>query len=174
MIPSTRRTLPRSIVELGGARRLLGLLDALAVDLLAVPESTRVAVGTVVSTARARVASLRRGDNPAMSSREERMALNEAASRQLNEEIEQAHRDEPPGRLMTITCECALRSCDRLIEITMAEYQDVRSDPRQFAIVPEHFIGDIERIVFENDRFAVVAKRAGTPADVVTENDPRG
>jgi hypothetical protein len=109
-----------------------------------------------------------------MSSREERMALNEAASREINEEIEQAHRDEPPGRLVTITCECALRSCDRVIEITMAEYQDVRSDPRQFAIVPEHFIGDIERIVFENDRFAVVAKRAGTPADVVTENDPRG
>ena len=133
-----------------------------------------MAVGPVVSTVRARMASLRAGDNPAMSSREERMALNEAASREINQEIEQAHRDEPPGRLMTITCECALRSCDRLIEITMAEYQDVRSDPRQFAIVPEHFIGDIERIVFENDRFAVVAKRAGTPADVVTENDPRG
>ena len=56
----------------------------------------------------------------------------------------------------------------------MAEYQDVRSDPRQFAIVPDHFIGDIERIVFENDRFAVVAKREGTPADVARDQDPRG
>jgi len=173
MIPSTRRTLPRSIVELA-ALAASWPLDPLVQDLLAVPESTRLAVGPVISTVRARVASLRAGDNPAMSSREERMALNEAASREINEEIEQAHRDEPTGRLMTITCECALRSCDRLIEITMAEYQDVRSDPRQFAIVPEHFIGDIERIVFENDRFAVVAKRAGTPADVVTENEPRG
>jgi hypothetical protein len=108
-----------------------------------------------------------------MSSREERMALNEAASREINEEIEQVHQDDPPGRRMTIACECALKTCDEVIEITMAEYQDVRSDPRQFAIVPEHFIGDIERIVFENDRFAVVAKRAGTPADVVTETDPR-
>jgi hypothetical protein len=108
-----------------------------------------------------------------MSSREERMALNEAASREINEEIEQVHQDDPPGRRMRIACECALKTCDEVIEITMAEYQDVRSDPRQFAIVPEHFIGDIERIVFENDRFAVVAKRAGTPADVVTETDPR-
>jgi hypothetical protein len=74
---------------------------------------------------------------------------------------------------MTITCECALKLCDRLIEITTAEYEEVRSDARQFAIVPEHFIGDIERIVFENDRFVIVAKRAGTPADVVTETDPR-
>jgi hypothetical protein len=108
-----------------------------------------------------------------MSSREERMALNEAASREINEEIEQAHQGDPPGRRMRIACECALKACDEVIEITMAEYQDVRSDPRQFAIVPEHFIGDIERIVFENERFAIVAKRAGTPADVVTETDPR-
>ena len=31
-----------------------------------------------------------------MTSREERMALNEAASREINEEIEQAHQDDPP------------------------------------------------------------------------------
>ena len=108
-----------------------------------------------------------------MTSRDERMARNEAASREINEEIGQVHQDDPPGRQMRIACECALKSCDEVIEITMAEYQDVRSDARRFAIVPEHFIGDIERIVFENDRFAVVAKRAGTPADVVTEADPR-
>jgi hypothetical protein len=54
------------------------------------------------------------------------------------------------------------------------EYRHVRMDPRQFAIVPEHFIGDIERIVLENDRFAVVAKREGTPADVARDENPRG
>ena len=43
-----------------------------------------------VSTRLGRVAPPSR-DNPAMSSREERMALNEAASREINEEIEQAH-----------------------------------------------------------------------------------
>ena len=101
------------------------------------------------------------------------MALNEAASREINEEIEEIHQDDLPGRRMRIACECALKSCNEVIEITLAEYQDVRSDARRFAIVPEHFIGDIERIVFENDRFAVVAKRAGTPADVVTETHPR-
>jgi hypothetical protein len=51
----------------------------------------------------------------------------------------------------------------RLISISMDEYRLVRNDHRQFAVVPEHFIGDIERIVLENDRFAVVAKRDGTP-----------
>jgi hypothetical protein len=41
-------------------------------------------------------------------------------------------------------------------------------------IVPGHFLGDIERIVYENDRFAVVAKREGVSADVAKEENPRG
>ena len=59
--------------------------------------------------------------------------------------------------------------CGRVIVITMAEYRQVRGDPRQFAIVPEHSIADIEQIVSENDRFSVVAKGQGTPADVTIE-----
>lgn len=102
------------------------------------------------------------------------MAKNEAATRKLNEEIEAAYEGASASNRFDMVCECALEMCDGSIDITMDEYRHVRMDPRQFAVVPEHFIGDIERIVFENDRFAVVAKRAGTPADVVTENDPRG
>jgi hypothetical protein len=34
--------------------------------------------------------------------------------------------------------------------------------------------GDIERIVYENERFAVVAKRGGVPADVARGENPRG
>ena len=109
-----------------------------------------------------------------MSSRAERMAGNEVASRDLNEEIEEAYEGEPPSNRLDIVCECALKMCDRTIDITMAEYRMVRSDPRQFAIVPEHLIGDIERIISQNDRFAVVRKREGTPAEVAMEENPRG
>jgi hypothetical protein len=38
-------------------------------------------------------------------------------------------------------------------------------------ISPGHFVGDIEWIVFENDRFAVVAKREGFPADVARDEN---
>jgi hypothetical protein len=41
-------------------------------------------------------------------------------------------------------------------------------------VFPGHFVGDIEWIVFENDRFAVVAKREGVPADVARDENPRG
>ncbi|HET9249262.1 MAG TPA: hypothetical protein VFP13_04885 [Actinomycetota bacterium] len=109
-----------------------------------------------------------------MSSREERLARNEVASRDLNEEIELAYEGAPPSNRFDMVCECASRLCERAIDITMHEYLLLRSDPRQFAIVPEHVVGDIERIVYENDRFAVVAKREGTPADVARDGELRG
>jgi hypothetical protein len=109
-----------------------------------------------------------------MSSREERMAKNEAASREINEKIEEAYQGEPPANRIDIVCECARMTCDAAIDITLDEYRHVRMDPRQFAVVPEHLIGDIEWIVYENDRFAVVAKREGMPADVARDENPRG
>jgi hypothetical protein len=109
-----------------------------------------------------------------MSSREERMAKNEAATRKLNEEIEAAYEGASASNRFDMVCECALAMCDGSIDITMDEYRHVRMDPRQFAVVPEHFIGYIERIVYENDRFAVVAKREGVPADVARDENPRG
>ena len=85
------------------------------------------------------------------------MAKNEAASREINDQVEEAHQLDPPGRRFQIACECALKTCGRAITISVDEYRHVRMDPRQFAVVPEHFIGNIEWIVYENDRFAVVA-----------------
>jgi hypothetical protein len=32
---------------------------------------------------------------------------------------------------------------------------------------------DVERIVYETQRFVVVAKREGTPAEIAVEEDPR-
>ena len=108
-----------------------------------------------------------------MSLREERMAKNEAASRKINEKIQEAYQGEPPANRIDIVCECARMTCDAAIDITLDEYEHVRKDARHFVILPEHFV-DIERILFENDRFAVVAKREGTPADVARDENPRG
>jgi hypothetical protein len=63
------------------------------------------------------------------------------------------------------------RGCDT---DAMNEYRQVRIDSRQFAVVAEHLIGDIERIVFEKGRFAVAMKREGTPAEVARDEDPGG
>ena len=105
--------------------------------------------------------------------REERVARNEATSREINEDIEEAHEGAPPGPYIRMVCECGLESCDRLIAITVPEYERVRSDARLFAVTRDHVIEEMERVVDETDRFVVVSKRAGTPAEVASEEDPR-
>ena len=50
----------------------------------------------------------------------------------------------------------------------------MRADPEQFAVARDHVLRDIERVVAETDRYAVVAKRQGTPAAVAIQDDPRG
>ena len=109
-----------------------------------------------------------------MSSREERLARNEAASREINEKIEEAYQGEPSSNRIDIMCECARMTRDAAIDITLDEYEDVRDDARHFVILPGHFVGDIEWIVYEKDRFAVVAKREGVPADVAIDENTRG
>jgi hypothetical protein len=109
-----------------------------------------------------------------MASHEERLARNEALSREINEALEfGAAAVSSPDRFVRMVCECGNESCDRLIAITVSEYERVRSDSVRFAVVPEHVIDDVERVVEENDRFVVVAKREGEAAAVATEEDPR-
>jgi hypothetical protein len=108
-----------------------------------------------------------------VSEREERVARNEATSREINERLEQAHADAPSDRYLRMVCECGLPTCDRMIAITGPEYERVRSDPRRFAVLHEHVVADVEVVLDENDRFVVVVKRAGAPAKVAEQQDPR-
>lgn len=108
-----------------------------------------------------------------MSEREERIARNEATSREINERLEEAHGNGSRDQDVRMVCECGRETCDRLVAITIAEYEDVRSDPRRFVLVRDHVIPDMERVVDETDRYVVVVKREGEPADVAVDEDPR-
>ena len=108
-----------------------------------------------------------------MTDREARVAKNEVASRDINEKLEAAQTENGAGQYLRLVCECGHESCDEVIGITIDEYEKVRSSPTQFAIRRDHLMNDVERIVYETDRFVVVAKRDGTPADVAIEEDPR-
>ena len=109
-----------------------------------------------------------------MDFREERIAKNEAAVREINEVIQQAHESAPDISFMHIVCECGYEKCDSIIALTKDEYERTRNDPRQFCVLQEHVIQDVEAIVEENDRFAIVAKRQGAPAEVAIRTNPRG
>jgi hypothetical protein len=105
--------------------------------------------------------------------REERLALNEASAREVNERIEQSHLEASRDGYVRMLCECAAPACDRVIAISVAEYESVRQDGRHFVVAHGHVCADIEQVVKETDRFTIVEKREGTPADVAEQEDPR-
>jgi hypothetical protein len=104
--------------------------------------------------------------------REERVAQNEVAARAINETIQQAD-TRPTTSFIHVLCECGLEDCERVLAITRPLYERVRSDPRQFVILPSHLISEVEDVVQESDGVLIVAKREGTPEDMAVRTDPR-
>jgi hypothetical protein len=109
-----------------------------------------------------------------MSSREERIGLNEAVFRQINERIEDlSERFNVRDQKLDLICECGDENCMARISMTHAEYDDLRSDPRQFAVFPGHEYGDIEDIVARREGYDVVRKREGEAAELAEASDSR-
>jgi predicted ThiF/HesA family dinucleotide-utilizing enzyme len=94
--------------------------------------------------------------------------MNEATYRKVNEAV----RAESAGRVVTFLCECGRLGCNQLIQLSRAEYEAVRGDPRRFAIVPGHEIPDAEDVVERHERYAVIEKHPETD-DIVKPTDPR-
>jgi hypothetical protein len=104
--------------------------------------------------------------------RDERIGRNQALLREVNEAIERGHWPSPADEPVRFRCECAVLDCNRTIELTIAQYERLREDPRRFVVVPGHEIADVEAVVASADGYLVVEKedRAG---DVAEQLDPR-
>jgi len=108
-----------------------------------------------------------------MTERERRIGRNEEVFRRVNEQIEQVN--EAFGSVsgtMTLVCECGETSCIEQIELTPEEYERLRSEETLFAIRPGHEIPDVEDVVERADRYWVVRKHEGDPADTAREISP--
>jgi hypothetical protein len=74
---------------------------------------------------------------------------------------------------LDLVCECGDAHCTGRITMSVEEYERLRSDPRQFALVPGHEVPEIEEIVARTDAYVVARKRAGEPAELAEQTDPR-
>ena len=63
--------------------------------------------------------------------------------------------------------------CTEPVSLTPVEYEEVRRNPKHFAILPGHDDPEIEVVVARNDRFAVVEKTEPDAARVAVSEDPR-
>lgn len=104
--------------------------------------------------------------------RQRRLASNEAVFREVNEGIERGQWPGDEAKPVGFRCECARLGCNLLVELTLPEYEQIRSDPRHFLMIPGHELLDVESVVRREPTYVVVEKRdrAGEHAE---ENDPR-
>lgn len=110
-----------------------------------------------------------------MLDRLEQEATNETVFRAMNEWSEDAYDAYPhiDHRIDTYLCECSDRRCTEPISLTRAEYEAVRAEPVRFAIALNHENPEIDRVLFENPRFATVEKFYGAGARIARSTDPR-
>jgi hypothetical protein len=104
-----------------------------------------------------------------VSASEDRVARNEALFREFNERVEGLAGDSPR---VDFVCECGDLACLERLALTRTTYEQVRSDPRRFVVVPGHEDRDIERVVARREGHFVVEKTAAA-AKVAIEHDPR-
>jgi anti-sigma regulatory factor (Ser/Thr protein kinase) len=86
-----------------------------------------------------------------------RIAGNETTARDINEAIEEGRIT--AGRPIGFVCECGSLGCGTVVELSLAEYEDVRNDPRQFVVAPGHEDPADAVAVSIERRYTVVAKR---------------
>jgi hypothetical protein len=109
-----------------------------------------------------------------MSTRDERIGLNEAVFREVNERIEQlADAFDLKTEQLDLVCECGRADCVERISMTQAEYESLRSDSHQFAVFPGHEALDVERVVAKRKGYDIVQKFKGAPERIAEQTDPR-
>jgi hypothetical protein len=79
--------------------------------------------------------------------RTERVGKNEAVFREVNERINDVTRENASEYL----CECANATCTETIQMTVSDYENVRSVPTHFAVLPGHELPDLEEVVARNE-----------------------
>ena len=113
-----------------------------------------------------------------------RQARNEALVREVNEKIERLDQaTEESGfadqeMAFEFLCECGQGgddegvACEERVEMTLHEYEDVRTQDDRFVVVPGHENDELEEVIRRTDRFVVVDKKPA--AEPFVEDDPRG
>jgi hypothetical protein len=110
-----------------------------------------------------------------MSEIERRKAANEAVFRKVNERIERLSHSFAVAQRepLQIVCECDRLDCTVRVPISVDAYEGVRSQGDLFLVSTGHEDPTVDEIVTEADGYTVVRKKAGDPADVAVETDPR-
>ena len=111
-----------------------------------------------------------------MDDRLERQARNEGLLREVNEHLERVDKQAesrgwpPEHGYFEFHCECGT-GCAEKVQMTIAEYESVRSQDDRFALVPGHETPELEQIAERTERYVIVDKHGD--AEALVSDDPR-
>jgi hypothetical protein len=100
-----------------------------------------------------------------------RAAAAEVNGRQVNEAIERGTKEAGSA---VFVCECGKLGCTSTVELTIADYEEVRSGFERFLVIPGHELEDIEDVIERHDGYLVVAKRDDQAMAIAAVTDDRG
>ena len=102
----------------------------------------------------------------------ERNTRNQVVFRQVNEHIAELSGDWGQTGVSLFVCECSDQECSEALELTPAEYEQVRADGARFVVCAGHELPVLERVLKGNDRVLVVEK-TGPAGTIARAADPR-
>jgi hypothetical protein len=109
-----------------------------------------------------------------MDKRGKRVGENEVLFREINERLRELGEGfSLVSETTEFVCECANTSCTERVRMTLATYEEIRSDPKRFFVVKGHEELEYEKIIRENEHYLIVEKLPGGPAGVAIREDPR-
>jgi hypothetical protein len=104
--------------------------------------------------------------------RQREIGQRQSLFREVNERIERLSERFAVGDAIRIVCECGSSGCSEAIELTAAQYEELRLIPTHFAVIRGHEIPAVERVVEEHELFVVVEKLGEGAIDAI-KLDPR-
>jgi hypothetical protein len=103
-----------------------------------------------------------------------RIGQNEVLFREVNERLRELGEGfSIVAEQAEFVCECGSSACTEHVQMTLAEYEQVRSDPKRFFVRPGHELPEYEKVVEERSGYLVVEKLPGGPAGIAIRDDPR-
>jgi hypothetical protein len=103
-----------------------------------------------------------------------KLGRNEALFRQVNERLKEIGEGfSVVAERADFICECSDERCAQQVQLTLADYERVRSDSRWFLLVRGHERPEIESIVWDAGEDVVVVQKLEHLASEVIADDPR-
>lgn len=107
-----------------------------------------------------------------------RIGKNESLFRAANEAIElEAESIGVGADPVPFVCECPDPSCTEIVELTLAEYEEVRTGPTRFFVLPGHQALAVQAnaaVVVEERDGVVIADKIGIAGQVAAANHGKG